>query len=166
MRADLPIIENSDILMHEKKMIMLAISNLRYSESIIEYVLKLAAEEFRELLILFVNDQDFSNCTLGVGGWFVKEGLPLSDSDELQENDRKNKEKVGDIVRKADLLGIETAVCYTSGDFSLRVLETVNKFNPAVIVTTRRWRYKWQRLIFGSHVDRINEQANCRVIEF
>lgn len=145
-------------------LIMLAISNLRCNDAVIAYALEKAAN-YKELLILFVNDLDFSNCSLGVGGWFVKEGLLLSDKNELEENERKNFEKVRGIAKEAESHGIKTSTIIAQGSFSLRTLETENKFKPEVIVATRRWRYAWQRLIFGSHVDKIMEHADCKVIE-
>lgn len=145
-------------------LIMLAISNLRCKESAIEYALD-EATKYKELLILFINDQDFSNCCLGVGGWFVREGLLLSDDNELEKNERENIEKVTGIVKEAELRGIKTRTSFGRGNFSMRTLETASKFNPDVIITTRRWRYMWQRLIFGSHVDKIIDHAKCKVIE-
>ena len=154
--------DNAGPMQHD--LIMLAISNLRYNEPVIECALQMAVN-FKRMLILFVNDRDFTNCYLGSYGWFASEGLQMSDKKDLEEHEKKNQEKIAAIIKKADLRGIETDIKNSQGDFALRVLEAVDEQHPDVVVTTRRWKYKWQRILFGSCVDKIIKHANCRVVE-
>jgi hypothetical protein len=148
----------------EKQLILLAVSNLRFNETVIARAIELASES-KKLIILFVNDSDFTNCSQVFEGWFVNEGLLLTDKSTLKEHEKINRKQVNAVEQKATLKGIRTRTVFAEGDFAVKTLGIANKYNPAVIVTTRMLKYKWMKYIFGSRVDSIIKKSGSQVIE-
>jgi len=144
--------------------VMLALSTFRQSEEAV----RLALEKAREpgvLVIVYVVDVNLARYFIGTDMGLYPDLMEKTKEDILREHTVAAEEAVVAISRKAAARGIVVRARVVVGRFAHECLPVVADEKPAVVITTRSGRPEWVRRLFGSPVDRLIKDADCRVLE-
>ncbi len=148
------------------KKILLILSFLRSSPKTVEEALALAKDNRAELILFFVLDVEYANTIvrkLAEEGWLGERPSQQLYNSLLQEYQSQAESKVAEIRQRAVELKVPVRAIIKSGSVLDETLRVASLEDPDLIVITRRKRSSLSRLIFGSMVKALKEQARCEV---
>lgn len=148
------------------KKILLILSFLRSSPKTVEEALKIAKENEAELVVFFVLDIGYADNIarkLADEGWLGEKPSQQLYNSLLVEYQSQAEKKVAEIRHRAAELKVPVRAMIKSGSVLEETLRVASLEDPALIVITRRRRSSLSRLIFGSMVKALKEQAKCEV---
>ncbi|NIR47510.1 universal stress protein [candidate division KSB1 bacterium] len=148
------------------KKILLIISFLRRSPKTIEEAIKIAKENDGELIVFFVLDVDYANNVvdkLTDEGWIGGKPSEHLYTSLLKEYKLQAETQIESIEQRAREMGVPVRSIIKSGSVLKETLRLASLEDPDMIVITRRKRSSLSRLIFGSMVKTLREEAKCEV---
>ncbi|MBI5373909.1 MAG: universal stress protein [Candidatus Schekmanbacteria bacterium] len=146
--------------------IMLVLSTTRQSKKTIEYAVEKANQEKAHIDLLFILDSNISNAV------FTKihemDLLGEGPSEELQaiimkEYRQRGYALIEEIEAKLKEKEVSYSVYVERGEFADEVLKKISTLSIELVILTRARRSNIARMIFGSAVDRIIDEAPCKV---
>lgn len=145
--------------------VMLALSAYRKSDIAIETAVTHAERSGALLAVVYVIDINLNRyipgCDLG-SSQYLYEKCERKILRELYDEARRI---IGEIEEKAEAAGVKTKTYLFRGRFGQECVRLEKVLRPEIVVTTRSDRPDWLRKVFGSPVDFLIKNANCRVIE-
>ena len=148
------------------KKILLILSFLRSSPKTVEEAIKIAQENEAELLVFFVLDIGYADNIarkLADEGWLGEKPSQQLYNSLLREYQSQAENKIAEIRLRAAELKVPVRAMIKSGSVLDETLRVASLEDPDLIVITRRKRSSLSRLIFGSMVKTLKEQAKCKV---
>lgn len=146
--------------------ILLLLSFLRRSPQCIELALQIAAERRSELVVLFVLDEEVIRAVtkkLTEDGWLG--GKPSEQFVEAwrREYHDQAQHKIQEVEEAALATGITVRSFLRQGNLVQEALALLEQEKIDLVIVTRRKRSRLSRLLFGSAVADLLQQAPCPV---
>lgn len=148
------------------KKILLILSFLRRSSKTIEEAIKLAKEKQAELIVFFVLDIEYAHSIahkLTDEGWIGEKPSEQLYTSLLKEYKLQAEQLIAEIEKRAKNEKLPIRSLIKSGSVLKETLRLANLEDPELIIITRRKRSSLSRLIFGSAVKDLTQQATCEV---
>lgn len=148
------------------KKILLILSFLRRSTKSIEAAIKLAKEENAKIIVLFILDIEYADKIahkLTDEGWIGGKPSEQFYMSMLKEYKFQAETLIQEIEERAEELQVPIRSIIKSGKVLTEALRLARLEDPDLIVITRRKRSSLSRLILGSTVKTLKEQAPCKV---
>lgn len=143
------------------KSILLALSSFRFSKDAIDLAIRLS-EKHNHLIICYFTDENIYRYVEDVP-FDMREGALQELREHFVMLNALQAKKVEEEAKRRGIENIE--IISDIGRFADLVLDIDKKINAEYIITTRSSRSRLMRRIFGSPIDRIKNEASCKVLE-